>query len=451
MLVAVAVLIAQGHTLVVGADGGDYPTITAAVTAAAPGDTIRVRPGLYREHLEITTPVTLLGDPGAVIYGGGTGIVVHVRARATLNGFTIRASGDRLVTEDAGVMITAADGTVIEGNVLEDVLFGVYVKESDSVRIIDNVIEGKPLDVPRRGDGIRLWYSHFGSIEGNRLRRVRDLVIWFSNDTFVRRNRVRDSRYGLHFMYSHRNRFQDNEFLGNHVGGFLMYSSDITFHHNVFAHSRGASGKGLAFKDTDRIEATANVMVKNAIGIALDNSPTDRDAVNQFRGNLVAFNDVGVSLLPSVQRNHFVSNTFLDNVQPVAVSGGGSALRNAWRENYWSEYAGFDANDDARGDTPFRHDRLSDDLMAEHEGLRLYELSPATVVLNAVGRAFPLLQPEPVVIDSSPRLDRRNEGTPNVPPDQTTRPSAPLGAAFAVLSVMSAFAARRWSRPRWRT
>jgi hypothetical protein len=89
--------------------------------------------------------------------------------------------------------------------------------------------------------------------------------------------------------------------------------------------------------------------------------------------------------------------------------------------------------------------------MAEHEGLRLYELSPATVVLNAVGRAFPLLQPEPVVIDSSPRLDRRNEGTPNVPPDQTTRPSAPLGAAFAVLSVMSAFAARRWSRPRWRT
>lgn len=445
---ALALLLTQNQ-LVVGSDGGDFATVAAAIAAARPGDTILVRAGVYREHIEITKPLTLLAQDGAVIDGGGTGIVVHVRAPATVKGFTIRASGGRLVTEDAGIMIEGADDTVVEDNRLEDVLFGVYAKESDRVRIASNVIEGKPLDVPRRGDGIRLWYSHQGEILGNRLSSVRDLVIWFSDDTFVRENLVQDSRYGLHFMYSRRNSFHDNQFLGNHVGAFLMYSSDIAFHDNVFAHARGASGKGLAFKDTDRIEAVRNVMVKNAIGIYLDNSPTDRDAVNHFRNNTVAFNDIGVSLLPSVQRNRFVGNTFLDNVKPVAVSGGGSALRNTWTENFWSEYAGFDENEDARGDNPYRHDRLSDDLLAEHERLRLYELSPATVVLNAVGRLFPLLQPEPIVVDSTPRM-HRPEDTARVALGDVPSRSIPLAAGFGVLSLLGVVLVRRWGRPRRR-
>ena len=54
-----------------GASGADtYATIQGAVSAAQPGDTILVRPGVYRESVTVrTSDITLWGLPGAVISG----------------------------------------------------------------------------------------------------------------------------------------------------------------------------------------------------------------------------------------------------------------------------------------------------------------------------------------------------------------------------------------------
>jgi nitrous oxidase accessory protein len=243
-------------------------------------------------------------------------------------------------------------------------------------------------------------------IADNQVRRARDVVIWFSNNTVVRGNRVTDGRYGLHFMYSHHNRFDDNVFERNDVGAFIMYSGDLVFQNNVFADARGPAGRGLGFKDADSVVAEGNILVKNAAGITIDNSPHLEGVTNLFRGNVVAYNDVGVSLLPSAHDNAFYDNQFVDNVQPVAVSGGGSALANRWSRNYWSDYAGFDPDGDGFGNTPFVQDRLSDDLLAKHQALRLFNASLAVSALNTLSRVLPLLSPQPVVVDSLPRLRR---------------------------------------------
>jgi nitrous oxidase accessory protein NosD len=55
-----------GRTLIVGqpntpCPNAQYPTITAAVNAAAPGDVIEICPALYPEQLTITIPLTLRG------------------------------------------------------------------------------------------------------------------------------------------------------------------------------------------------------------------------------------------------------------------------------------------------------------------------------------------------------------------------------------------------------
>jgi nitrous oxidase accessory protein len=404
MLLGASLMLLQAAQLSVGA-GGTFRSIQAAVDAARPGDTVRVAAGVYHEHPVIDSPVVLLGAPGAVIDGDGRGSVLTVTAPATVRGFTIRSSGADQSREHAGIMVRESDGVVIADNRFEDVLFGIYVKQSDSVVIRGNQIVGKNLAMPLRGDGIRLWYSHDGRVADNELRHVRDLVIWFSNGTQVHGNLVRDSRYGLHYMYSDRNRFEENRFIANHVGAFIMYSDDITFRGNLFADARGTTGRGLGFKDADGITAVDNVLVKNAIGISIDNSPTSVGVVNHFRDNVIAYNDVGVWMLPSVHDNHFSGNQFIDNVQPVGVSGGGTALANAWRDNYWSEYAGFDEDGDGHGDTPFVFERLSDDLLAKHEPLLVYNLSLATSALNTLSRVFPLLQPQPIVVDSLPRTE----------------------------------------------
>jgi parallel beta-helix repeat protein len=267
MLLGASLMLLQAAQLSVGA-GGTFRSIQAAVDAARPGDTVRVAAGVYHEHPVIDSPVVLLGAPGAVIDGDGRGSVLTVTAPATVRGFTIRSSGADQSREHAGIMVRESDGVVIADNRFEDVLFGIYVKQSDSVVIRGNQIVGKNLAMPLRGDGIRLWYSHDGRVADNELRHVRDLVIWFSNGTQVHGNLVRDSRYGLHYMYSDRNRFEENRFIANHVGAFIMYSDDITFRGNLFADARGTTGRGLGFKDADGITAVDNVLVKNAIGIS---------------------------------------------------------------------------------------------------------------------------------------------------------------------------------------
>ena len=443
MISALAFLLAVQGSLITVGPSGDYQTITEALERVRTGDTVRVAAGIYNEHPVITRHITLIGEEGAVIDGAGAGVVLTIEASARVSGFTIRSSGARQSEEHSGILALKADSLVIEDNKFDDVLFGIYVKQSNFVVIRGNQIACKDVSIPLRGDGIRLWYSHGGLIEDNTVDKCRDVVIWFSDNTQVRKNSVTDSRYGLHYMYSDHNEFKQNEFRNNEVGAFLMYSTDIVFRDNVFADAGGTMGRGLGFKDTDSVVAVGNTLVHNTIGISIDNSPQSTGVHNLFSDNVIAFNEVGVSLLPSVQSNVFEGNTFLDNVAPVAVTGGGTALANRWFDNHWSSYVGFDVDNDGHGDTPFVYERFSDDLLAKHEELRLFNLGPATSSLNILSRALPLLQPTPIVIDSAPRL---------LPPTdleqgqgQTSNPF--VAAGFMALAFCAIAITLRWRNP----
>jgi nitrous oxidase accessory protein len=437
------------QTLMVGPAGG-YPTIGAALADARPGDTIRVAAGHYREKVIVEVPVVLMGVGRPVIDGEGEGTVVELRAPSVLAGFEIRGSGRILDQENAGVLVSA-DSCEISDNVLEDVLFGIYLKDSQWTRLDGNHIVGKDRPIGLRGDGIRLWNSNDALVENNVVRRTRDVVVYFSNGLMFRGNRVTDGRYGLHYMYSGDNTFERNEFTRNDVAAFIIYSSDIVLRDNVFAQASGRSGYGIGLKDADRIEIVGNLIVQNQVGLYLDNSPSAAEAVNEIRDNVIAFNDVAVDLLPSVRENDFSRNTFVSNIRDVSVSGGGTALANRWGGNRWDNAAAWDADGDGDLDQPYRIDRLSDDLFARYPDLRLFELSPAAMALDALGRFFPLLEPQPIVVDSVPRpMPRRIEmsevGLGNTAESEKTRPrGAPLIAAlWLALAGASLWGARKW-------
>ena len=58
---------ARGRELTVAPGAPGEPVLTKAVEAAAPGDVIRVRKGVYRETITIPKPVSIIGDDGAVL------------------------------------------------------------------------------------------------------------------------------------------------------------------------------------------------------------------------------------------------------------------------------------------------------------------------------------------------------------------------------------------------
>lgn len=407
----------------------------AALAAAQPGATINVPAGVYPGPFAIDRPVVLEGAPGAILDGGNHGDVVTVTAPdVTIRGFTIRNSGDLLDRESAGVTGLAPRLTV-ENNLLEGTLFGIYLKNAPDSVIRGNRIFSKDLDVARRGDGIRAWYSDHPVVEDNHVTGSRDVVIWFSPHGEVRRNTVSGGRYGLHFMFSDDQIVEENVLRHNSVGAFLMYGHGLALRNNLMTDNRGPSGFGIGLKDVDNVEATGNRFVGNRVGLYVDNSPREPDATVHFSDNLIAYNEIGAALLPLVKRNSYSRNVFLDNGEQIAIVGGGELSGNAWapdgQGNYWSDYAGFDADGDARGDINYAPQSLYENLLELYPELRLFQMSPSSDALDLAARAFPLFQPQPKIVDEHPLM-----AVPALPPVPGIEPAAPWATMTAALALI---------------
>ncbi|MHB1157883.1 MAG: nitrous oxide reductase family maturation protein NosD [Phycisphaerales bacterium] len=389
------------------ADGFD---LQKQINAATPGRVIRVPAGVHAGTFIIDKPLTLIGDDGAIIDGMHKRDVILIQApNVTLRHLTIRNSGDSLDHEDAGVKVLAkSEHTLIEDCRLQNVLFGIYMKEAPDGIVRRNTITGMKLDIARRGDAIRLWSSPNALLQGNTIHDARDVVIWFSGKVRIIGNTIRYGRYGLHFMYSDDNQLIDNTLEGNSVGAYLMFSQRLVVRGNTFFANRGPSGYGMGLKDLDGIIATDNRFLGNRIGIYLDNSPQSVDVFDTFDQNIIAYNDIGIAFMPAVHRNRFTRNVFLENVEQIAVLGQGQLTGNEFSVagvgNFWSDYLGYDRDNDGQGDVPYRSVSLFENLMDRQPKLRFFLYSPAEQAINLAARAMPTFQPPPKITDDHPLM-----------------------------------------------
>lgn len=419
---------ASEDTLIV-ADNGPYRSIAEALAAARDGQTIEVHGGIHHGPIVVDRSVKLIGIGAPVLDGHGKGTVILLAAPDTiLKGFVVRSSGADLNANDAGVGVAAAR-VVVEENQLEDVLNGVSLDNAPDGVIRNNRISGKPLEVPFRGDGIRLWYSSNVLIQGNEVTATRDCVIWYSSGVRVAGNRIEQGRYGIHFMNDDRAEVVGNVLRQNSVGAYLMYSRDVTVRENLFASNRGPSGFGLGLKEVDNLVLESNWLVDNRVGAWMDTSPRSLSASNRVRGNVFALNDIGLSLT-NIQRNSFWENIFRDNAQQVSVVGGGISRGNQWalagRGNYWSDYRGFDANGDGVGDMPHRVEALFGELMDRRPELRVFQYGLAASAIDFVAHAFPTFRPAPKLADDAPLV---------VPPPVAAPPGLSTGDSRGAYSI----------------
>ncbi|CAG1000910.1 putative ABC transporter binding protein NosD [Phycisphaerales bacterium] len=381
-------------------------TIGRRIADARPGDTVVVPAGVHREHLRIDKPLKLVGEPGAILDGGQSGDIIDVTAPdVEIRGLTIRATGIDLDKENAAVRVSAAR-VRIEDNVFEDVLFGIDLKEAPDAIIRGNRIGGKDLDIARRGDGLRLWRSNAALIENNVIHDGRDAILWYSTGVVVRNNRSFRCRYGLHLMYSDSVTIEDNELSENSVGVYFMYSKDLTLRRNRLIRNRGPSGYGVGLKDTDSYRVEHNLFVGNRAGIYLDDSPFTHATRGEIRANTFGYNDVGVIFLPSARGNVVSGNNFIDNLEQVSVQGRGELRDTEFaandRGNFWSDYVGYDLDNNGVGEFEHESQRLFENLLDREPKLRLLLFSPAQQAVEFVGRALPAIRPEPKFFDPAP-------------------------------------------------
>ncbi len=389
--------------------------LKAAVSAAQPGAVIDVPAGVYYGDLAVDKPLHLRGEVAAdgsrpVIDGQGKGTVVVINAPGViLENFVIRASGNVIDKEDGGITVENAEDVQLLNNRLEDVLYGIRAINAHRLVIRGNYITGKRLDIARRGDGLRLWQSEECLVEGNTVERVRDAIFWFSDGTTVRGNTFHDNRYGVHMMYTDRMTIENNYMLGNSVGAYLMYSKNVLIQGNTFQQNRGPSGYGVALKDMDGVTVQENYYLDNRVGLFFDNSPSSVDISQAIERNVLAFNDIGVLMMPAIKRNILRHNTFLDNLEQVGVKGGGSRPGdelggNGWDGNFWSDYVGYDATGEGVGDIPYHAESLFENIADRHPNLSLFFFSPAQQAIDFAAKAFPVIKPKPKLTDEFPEM-----------------------------------------------
>jgi nitrous oxidase accessory protein len=387
---------------------GPYTSISAAIEAASPGDRIEVYSGIYEGPLLVEKSVSLVGIDWPVVDGNFNGTVVKLSSPDTeFSGFVIRNSGASLDEENSGIA-GEAPNLLIENNRLEGTLFGIYLREAEGSIIRGNYIQGKDLDLARRGDPIRVWYSNNVLIAENVVEKGRDVVLWYSEHLTVRDNTISNGRYGLHFMYCDDATITDNLLAYNSVGTFMMYSRRLQLFHNTIAYNHGPSGFGIGLKDMDDALVKDNLFLANRVGAHLDNSPREIDSRGIYEGNVFAYNDIGVNLMPSVRHNQFSSNSFIENQEQVDIGGGGMTRDNQWTVaeigNFWSDYAGYDQAGDGFGDEEYSADRLFENLISRYPILRLFIFSPSSQAVDFAAKAVPFVRPQPKLTDSMPLM-----------------------------------------------
>ena len=84
-----------------GTGAGNYTKIQDAVDNASNGDTVFVFKGIYKEHINVTKTLNLIGENrnNTIINGSNKGTIVNISANwVNISNFNIRNSGDNRST-----------------------------------------------------------------------------------------------------------------------------------------------------------------------------------------------------------------------------------------------------------------------------------------------------------------------------------------------------------------
>ncbi|MCL4724516.1 MAG: nitrous oxide reductase family maturation protein NosD [Rhodocyclaceae bacterium] len=379
------------------------PPLQPLIDATPAGGTLRPAPGIYAGPAVIAKPITLDGGGKATLAGNGRGTVLTLATSgATLRGLRLTGSGDSHDGIDAGLLV-AGDDNLVEHNAIDDVLFGIHLRQGNRNRIRANRVTGRAAPRGARGDGLRLWNSRHNRIEGNAFRTVRDLTFANSPDNLILRNTLADGRYGMQFVFSPRARVEGNRLADTDTGIAVLYSPDLVLRGNTIAHALDGGGAGLSLKDSGGALVEDNEILHCAAGLSA-NAPLNAETALTVRGNRFAHNIVGMYFYGEQGGHKIVDNRFENNLTQVAVSAAGVGAANDWTGNLWSDYQGFDRDGDGIGDTPHEVWLYSDRIWMETPRAKFFANSPALELLDFLEKLAPFAAPSLILRDPAPRM-----------------------------------------------
>ncbi len=405
MLLLMALLLSTGaaQAQITVSPDGPIATVGDAVAQAAPGDTIRVTAGTYREPtIVVDKPLVIEGEGDPVIDGAGEKkTLIHVLADSvTIRGLVLKNVATSFVNDLSAIKVEQSRDCRIENNRIEEGFFAIWIGKSEGCRIADNSIQAYKGSESYAGNGIHLWYSKDATIVNNTIRGHRDGIYFeFVEDSHIENNMSEGNlRYGLHFMYSDSCRYAGNTFRDNGAGVAVMYTRNVEMVGNRFVHNWGSAAYGLLLKDIYDSTVAHNSFDTNTIGIYSENSSRIDIHHNAFRDN-----GWGVKIMANSLDNRFTDNNFIGNSFDVVTNS--QQNNSSFTHNYWDKYDGYDLDRDNVGDVPFHPVRLFAYLVEQNEPAVMLMRSLFVQLLDAAERVLPAITPK-ALVDERPAMSR---------------------------------------------
>lgn len=336
-------------------DTCEFTSVKAAVKAAKSADTVLIKEGIYKENsIILDKPITIIGENLPTIDGEDEGDIIQVFADGvTIDGLKLINVGSSYTEDFAAIRVSRAKNFVIQNLELRKIFFGIYLEKSREGIVRNNTILGNAVSEHNSGNGIHLWYSKKIEITNNSIQKVRDgIYLEFADDCRITKNLSKDNlRYGLHFMFSNDDVYNDNVFENNGAGVAVMFSKRIHMKRNKFQYNWGTAAYGLLLKEINDAEIANNTFEENTTGINVEGS----NRIN-YTGNTFKNNGWAVKVKGACYNNVFINNNFLYNSFDVSYNA--RLNDNKFYQNFWSEYTGYDLDEDGFGDVPYRPVKL---------------------------------------------------------------------------------------------
>ncbi|MGE7774267.1 nitrous oxide reductase family maturation protein NosD [Chitinophaga sp. NPDC101104] len=368
-----------------------------ALDRTRPGDTVIVAPGHYLQHeIVIRTPITLIGENFPVFDGENKyQLFVIAASGVSMQGITVQNTGRSSMVDMAGIRLQNAARVRVSNCKVLNTTYGIYLQNSKYCVIENNEIRSSATDELQAGNGVHAWKSDSLLIRDNNISGHRDGIYFefVTGSAIIGNVSTNNVRYGLHFMFSHNDGYSRNTFRHNGAGVAVMYSKKVIMTGNTFSEHWGDASYGILLKDISDSRIEHNTFERNTMGVYMEGSSRIHIARNTFSANGWA-----MRVQASCEGNTIETNNFLDNSFDVATNG--TLMLNAWRNNYWDKYEGYDLNRDGTGDVPYHPVSVYSILSERIPSTMILYRSFLTNIVDQAEKIMPSIIPDQLRDDS---------------------------------------------------
>lgn len=383
---------------------GTIKVIKEAVDLARSGDTVMIKPGIYKEHdIIITRAIFLKGQNFPVIDGQNAHQILTVESdNVVIEGIEFRNSGSSSYLDISALKISKSRNVTVRSNRFKDNFFAIHSMESPNGTLIGNEILSGGRKGMKFANGIHCWKTSNMRIVNNTISGHRDgIYLEFVTHSIIKDNKsIGNKRYGLHFMFSHDNTYTHNRLSKNGAGVAVMYSNRVVMRQNIFSENWGNAAYGILLKEINDSIIEDNRFERNTTAIFAESTNRIQMENNQFIKNGWA-----IQLQSSASDMNIVGNNFMGNTFDVSTNG--RLASNKFDSNYWDKYEGYDLNRDGSGDIPYHPVSFYSIIIQRNPGVLMLFRSFLVKLMDKAESVLPSLTPVDV-LDGNPQIKKIN-------------------------------------------